>query len=66
MLCGVGHRHGAGYGTHSWGQVFIAETREVVFHAERAILSAGVVIDGPREILNVLGLLYLLNHLGVV
>ncbi|MEG9431910.1 LysR family transcriptional regulator [Terriglobus sp. ADX1] len=35
------------------GQVFIAETREVVFHAERAMLSARAVIDGPTEILNV-------------
>lgn len=35
------------------GQVFIAEAREVVFHAERAVLSARAVIDGPTEILNV-------------
>jgi len=35
------------------GQVFIAEAREVVFHAERAMLSARAVIDGPTEILNV-------------
>jgi DNA-binding transcriptional LysR family regulator len=35
------------------GQVFIADAREVVFHAERAILSARAVIDGPTEILNV-------------
>lgn len=37
----------------SAGQVFIAEAREVVFHAERAVLSARAVIDGPTEILNV-------------
>jgi len=35
------------------GRVFIAEAREVVFHAERAMLSARAVIDGPTEILNV-------------
>ena len=35
------------------GQVFIAEAREVVFHAERAMLAARAVIDGPTEILNV-------------
>jgi DNA-binding transcriptional LysR family regulator len=37
----------------SAGQVFIAEAREVVFHAERAVLSARAMIDGPTEILNV-------------
>ncbi len=35
------------------GQVFIAEAREVIFHAERALLSARAVIDSPTEILNV-------------
>lgn len=35
------------------GRVFVGEAREVVFHAERAILSARAVIDGPTEILNV-------------
>lgn len=35
------------------GQVFIAEAREIVFHAERAILSARAVVDGSTEILNV-------------
>ena len=35
------------------GQVFIAEAREVVLHAERAIFSARAVIDGSTEILNV-------------
>lgn len=35
------------------GHVFIAEAREVVFHAERALLSARAVIDGSTEILNV-------------
>ena len=35
------------------GLVFIAEAREVVFHAERAILSARALIDGSTEVLNV-------------
>lgn len=34
------------------GEVFIAEAREVVFHAERAILSARAVVEGSTEILN--------------
>ncbi|HEX3660439.1 MAG TPA: LysR family transcriptional regulator [Acidobacteriaceae bacterium] len=34
------------------GQVFIAEAREIVFHAERAMLAARAIIDGPTEILN--------------
>jgi DNA-binding transcriptional LysR family regulator len=46
------HSHQAAELT-SAGQVFIAEAREVVFHAERAVLSARAVIDGPTEILNV-------------
>jgi DNA-binding transcriptional LysR family regulator len=45
------HNHQAAELTPA-GQVFIAEAREVVFHAERAILSARAVIDGPTEILN--------------
>jgi len=46
------HNHQAAELTPA-GEVFIAEAREVVFHAERAILSARAVIDGPTEILNV-------------
>jgi DNA-binding transcriptional LysR family regulator len=46
------HSHQAA-GLTSAGQVFIAEAREVVFHAKRAVLSARAVIDGPTEILNV-------------
>ena len=45
------HNHQAA-GLTPAGQVFIAEAREVVFHAERAMLSARAVIDGPTEILN--------------
>jgi DNA-binding transcriptional LysR family regulator len=45
------HNHQAAELTPA-GQVFIAEAREVVLHAERAILSARAVIDGPTEILN--------------
>jgi DNA-binding transcriptional LysR family regulator len=46
------HKHQAAELTPA-GQVFTAEAREVIFHAERAILSARAVIDGPTEILNV-------------
>jgi DNA-binding transcriptional LysR family regulator len=35
------------------GQVFIVGAREVVFNAERAVLSARAVLDGPNEILNI-------------
>lgn len=35
------------------GRVFIVEAREVVFHAERAVLSARAVLNGPNEILNI-------------
>jgi DNA-binding transcriptional LysR family regulator len=35
------------------GRVFIVEAREVVSHAERAVLSARAVLDGPNEILNI-------------
>ena len=45
------HNHQAAELTPA-GQVFIAEAREVVFHAERAILSARAVVDGSTEILN--------------
>ncbi len=46
------HKHQAAELTPA-GEIFIAEAREVVFHAERAILSARAVIDGSTEILNV-------------
>lgn len=46
------HNHQAAELT-SAGQVFIAEAREVVFHAERAVISARTVTDGSTEILNV-------------
>ncbi len=46
------HNHQAAELTPA-GQVFIAEAREVVFHAERAIVAARAVVDGPTEILNV-------------
>ncbi|MEZ2346508.1 LysR family transcriptional regulator [Terriglobus sp. RCC_193] len=45
------HNHQAAELTPA-GQVFIAEAREVVFHAERAVLSARAVVDGSTEILN--------------
>jgi DNA-binding transcriptional LysR family regulator len=35
------------------GRAFIPEVREVVSHAERAVLSARAVLDGPNEILNI-------------
>ena len=35
------------------GRVFIVEAREVVSHAERAVLAARGVLDGPNEILNI-------------
>lgn len=35
------------------GRVFIPEAREVVSHAERAVISARAVLDGPNEILNI-------------
>lgn len=46
------HNHQAAELTPA-GEVFIAEAREVVFHAERAILSARAVVNGSTEILNV-------------
>ena len=45
------HNHQAAELTPA-GEVFIAEAREVVFHAERAILSARAVVNGSTEILN--------------
>lgn len=45
------HRHQSAELTPA-GQVFIAEAREVVFHAERAISSARAVVEGSTEILN--------------
>lgn len=35
------------------GRVFIPEAREVISHAERAILSARAVLSGPTEVLNI-------------
>jgi len=35
------------------GRVFIPEAREVVFHAERAVLAARAVVNGSNEILNI-------------
>jgi DNA-binding transcriptional LysR family regulator len=46
------HNHQAAELT-SAGEVFIAEAREAVFHAERAILSARTVVNGSTDILNV-------------
>ncbi len=46
------HNHQAAELTPA-GEVFIAEAREVVFHAERAILSARAVANGSTEILNI-------------
>lgn len=46
------HNHQAA-GLTPAGEVFIAEAREVVFHAERAILSARAAVNGSTEILNV-------------
>jgi len=46
------HNHKAAELTDA-GRVFIAEAREDVAHAERAILSARAVLNGPMEILNI-------------
>lgn len=46
------HNHKAAELTDA-GRVFIAKAREVVAHAERAILSARAVLNGPIEILNI-------------
>jgi DNA-binding transcriptional LysR family regulator len=46
------HNHQAAELTDA-GRVFIAEAREVVAHAERAVLSARAIADGPVEILNI-------------
>lgn len=46
------HNHKAAELTDA-GRVFIAEAHEVVAHAERAILSARAVLNGPVEILNI-------------
>lgn len=35
------------------GRVFIVQAREVVSHAERAVLSARAVLDGSSEVLNI-------------
>jgi DNA-binding transcriptional LysR family regulator len=46
------HNHQAAELTDA-GRVFLAEGREVVAHAERAILSARAVLNGSVEILNI-------------
>jgi DNA-binding transcriptional LysR family regulator len=46
------HNHQAAELTNA-GRVFVAEAREVISHAERAILSARAFLDGPIEILNI-------------
>ena len=46
------HNHQAAELTDA-GRVFIAEAREVVAHAERAVLSARAIADGPVEVLNI-------------
>src|SRR5258708_22613253 len=46
------HSHQAAELTDA-GRVFIAEAREVVAHAEHAVLSARAIVDGPVEVLNI-------------
>ena len=46
------HNHQAAELTDA-GRVLIAEAREVVAHAERAVLSARAIADGPVEVLNI-------------
>jgi len=46
------HNHQAASLTRA-GEVFIAEAREILFHAERAISSARAVVNGSTEIVNV-------------
>lgn len=46
------HNHQAAQLTEA-GSVFIAEARQVIAHAERSILLARAVIDGPVEVLNI-------------
>jgi DNA-binding transcriptional LysR family regulator len=46
------HNHQAAELTEA-GRVFTAEAREVVAHAERAVLSARAIADGPVEVLNI-------------
>jgi DNA-binding transcriptional LysR family regulator len=45
------HNHQAVQLTEA-GRVFIAESRQVIAHAERSIVSARAVVNGPMEILN--------------
>jgi DNA-binding transcriptional LysR family regulator len=45
------HNHQAVQLTEA-GRVFIAEARQVIAHAERSIVSARAVVNGPMEILN--------------
>ena len=46
------HSHQAAELTDA-GRVFIAGAREVVAHAEHAVLSARAIVDGPVEVLNI-------------
>ena len=46
------HNHQAAELTDA-GRVFIVEAREVLAHAERAVVSARAVLNGPVEILNI-------------
>lgn len=46
------HNHQAAELTDA-GRVFIAEGQHVIAHAERAIVSARAVLDGPADVLNV-------------
>jgi DNA-binding transcriptional LysR family regulator len=46
------HNHQAAELTDA-GRVFIAEAKEVIVHAERSILSARAVLDGPLDVLNI-------------
>jgi DNA-binding transcriptional LysR family regulator len=46
------HNHQAAELTDA-GRVFISEAKEVIAHAERSILSARAVLNGPVEVINV-------------
>ena len=46
------HNHQAAELTEA-GRVFVAGARQVIAHAERSILSARAVIDGPVDVLNI-------------
>lgn len=46
------HNHQAAELTDA-GRVFIAEAQQVIAHAERSIISARAVLDGPVDVLNI-------------